>query len=132
MGMSTYLKNELLDHVFKVGAYTQPTNLFVALYTAAPNAGGGGTEVSGTGYAREQHNAWNAASGGENTNDGEVDFGTVGAGGWGTLTHFGIFDASTDGNLLWWGQLTISNPTAEGNPVTFPDDALSFEITEPA
>ena len=50
---SDYLENKVLGHVFGGTAYTAPTTLYVALYTVAPSDTGGGTEVSGGGYARQ-------------------------------------------------------------------------------
>ena len=52
-GFSDYLEDKVLDHVFGGNAYTAPTTLYVALYTVAPSDTGGGTEVSGGGYARQ-------------------------------------------------------------------------------
>ncbi len=52
---SDFWENELLDHLFRARAYTAPTVLAVALYTAAPGETGGGTEVSGGSYARVDH-----------------------------------------------------------------------------
>ena len=49
---SDYLENKVLGHVFGGTAYTAPSTLYVALYTVAPSDTGGGTEVSGGGYAR--------------------------------------------------------------------------------
>lgn len=124
-GKSDYLENELLDHVLGVAAYTAPTP-YVALYTAAPTDAGGGTEVSGGGYAREAA-TFGAASGGSASNSAIVDFGTT-TGAWGTVTHFGIFDALTAGNLLYWGALTSSKTVESGDPVSFPIGDLT--VTE--
>ena len=46
MSFSNYLETEILDHVFGGAAYTAPSTLYVALYTATPNDAGGGTELS--------------------------------------------------------------------------------------
>ena len=53
MSFSDYLETKVLDHVFAGTAYTAPSTLYVALFTAAPSDSGGGTEVSGGGYARQ-------------------------------------------------------------------------------
>ena len=100
-GFSDYLENEILDHIFGVGSYTAPS-IYVALYTSAPSDSGGGTEVSGNNYARVLHSSWTTASGGATSNSGAITFPTP-SGVWGTVTHFGLFDASTSGNLLGWG-----------------------------
>lgn len=119
--ISDYLEQKLLDHVFGGAAYTQPTNTYAALFTAAPSDAGGGTECSGTGYAR-QAISWNAAAspGGTKDNSAQIDFGTDTLGDWGTLTHVGIFDAAVAGNLLMHGALTVSKTPQAGDPVNFP------------
>ena len=44
--MSDYLENALINHIFRNTDFTRPANIYVALFTAAPNDAGGGTEVS--------------------------------------------------------------------------------------
>jgi hypothetical protein len=104
MSFSDYLENKLLDHAFRNVAYTPPAAVYVALYTAAPSDSGGGTEVSGNGYARVEA-TFGAASGGEISNSSAVTFDPA-TGSWGEITHFGIFDAASSGNLLDHGALT--------------------------
>ena len=53
MPFSNFLANEILDDVFSGNAYTPPGTFYLALYTVAPTASGGGTELSGNGYARQ-------------------------------------------------------------------------------
>jgi len=51
-GKSDYLENTILDLVYGGVAYTPPAILYVALFSVAPTDAGGGTELSGGGYAR--------------------------------------------------------------------------------
>ena len=51
--LSDYAEKLLLDYSMTAGSVTRPTAWYVALYTSAPNDAGGGTEVSGGGYARK-------------------------------------------------------------------------------
>lgn len=117
--LSDYAEKLLLDWMMTSGSATRPTAWYVALYTAAPSDSGGGTEVSTGGYAR-QSVAFSAASspGGTTSNSGEVSFTASGAD-YGTVTHMGIFDASSGGNLLWHGALTASKTIADGDTLTF-------------
>ena len=129
-GLSRYLQRELLDHALKTGAYTPPTNISVALFTAAPSDTGGGTEVSGLGYARVMHNAWAAASDASPSvasNTGAVEFPAPGVGGWGLVTHFALFDDEGTPNLLGWAALTVQKTINESDDVSFP--AGNLEIT---
>jgi len=101
---SDYMENKILDHVFRNTAYTPPTAVYLGLYTAAPSDAGGGTEVSGGGYAR-QAITFGAASGGAISNTAAVQF-TASGGSYGTVTHVGVFDASSAGNMLAWKAIT--------------------------
>ena len=117
--LSNYAEKLLLDWAMTTGSATRPTAWYVALYTAAPDDTGGGTEVSGSGYTR-QTVAFSAASspGGTTSNSGAVTF-TASGGSWGTVSHIGIHDASTAGNLLWHGSMTASKSVADGDTLEF-------------
>lgn len=108
--LSNYAENELLDHVLKVGAFPQPSNIYVALSTADPTEGGGSiAEPSGGSYARVACNTWNAAASRSTANTNAVQFPRA-TGNWGTITHFALFDAITSGNPLAYG--AIANPSS--------------------
>ena len=117
--LSDHAEKLLLDFLMTTGTATRPTNWYVALYTGAPSDSGGGTEVSGAGYAR-QSVAFDAAAspGGTTSNSGDVSF-TAAGGNYGTVTHLGIFDASSSGNLLWHGALTADKTVEDGDTITF-------------
>ncbi|MAB51353.1 hypothetical protein [Marinobacter sp.] len=111
--MSDYLENEILDHILGTGAYTMPTTVYVGLSTGSFNDDNSGTELSGSNYARESI-SFGAASSGTASNDAAVEFNAA-TGSWGTISHFGIFDASTSGNLLIHGALTASKVIETGD-----------------
>ena len=115
--LSDHAENLLLDWAMTGGAATRPTAWYLALYTAAPSDAGGGTEVSTGGYAR-QAITFSAASGGATSNTADVSFTAAGAD-YGTVTHVGVFDASTAGNLLWHGAMTASKTVQDGDTITF-------------
>lgn len=117
--LSDFSEKLLLDWLMTNGTATRPTAWYVALYTAAPSDSGGGTEVSGSGYIRKAV-TFGAAStpGGTTSNTGAVSF-TASGGSWGTITHMGIFDAETSGNLLWHGALTASKTVGDGDTIEF-------------
>lgn len=130
---SDFLELELLDHVFSAAAYTPPATLYVALFTATPSDSGGGTEVSGNGYARVAvtNNAtnWPAASGGNKANGTAITFPQATPSGWGVVTQFGIFDASTAGNLIAWGDLSASKTVDALDTVSFAIGSLTIALT---
>jgi hypothetical protein len=130
-GKTDYLENKILDHVLRNTAYTSPTTVYMALFTAAPNDAytsgvPTGTEVSTNNYARAAI-TFSAAASGAITNSGDVTFNTP-SGSWGACTHFGIFDASTTGNLLYWNSLTQTETPLSGNVVKFL--AGDIDVTE--
>lgn len=132
-GKSNYLEAAFLNHLFRTTALSQPTNVYVALFTAAPADSGGGTEVSGGSYARvavsRADASWNAPAGTPRaiTNAGAITFPTS-TGTWGTLTHFGLLDASTSGNLLYWGALSTNPAITSGMTPSFATGQLT--VTE--
>lgn len=125
MSFSNYLETEILDHVFGGNAYTAPTTHYLALFTAAPGETGGGTECSGTSYARTAVTF--TVSGNEATNSAAVEFATAGNN-WGTITHVGVFDALTSGNLMAYGTLTASKTVETGDVFRVPAGDLDITL----
>lgn len=140
--LSDYLENAILDHVLRATAFSAPLTTYVGLLTAAPSDTGGGTEVTGNAYARVAVTsgvaAWKSTNGttsgastgtnGTTSNAAAINFPTPTPSGWGTVTHFGIFDAATAGNLLIYAALGQSKVINPGDAVSFAVDALTFQI----
>lgn len=117
--LSDHAEALLLDWLMTSGSATRPTAWYVALYTAAPSDSGGGTEVTGNGYAREAVTFAAATSpGGTTSNSGAVTF-TASGGNWGSITHIGIHDALSGGNLLWHGAMTAAKTVNDGDTLEF-------------
>jgi hypothetical protein len=129
-GVADTFEDRMLDWVLNVGTPTRPSGTHLALFTANPNfeTGAGGTEATGGGYARIAV-TMSAASGGSTSNSsGPHDFvvGTNLAAD--TYTGWGIYDASTSGNLICGGSLTASRTvSASGDTIRFA--ATSITIT---
>ena len=125
MSFTNYLETEILDHVFAGAAYTAPGTLYIGLFTAISDGETGSvTEVSGSAYAR-QTMAF-TTSGATTSNNAAVEFPTA-TGSWGTITHVGIFDASTSGNLMVYATLTTSKTITTGDAFRVPSG--DFDIT---
>jgi hypothetical protein len=122
---SNYLENKVLLHVFGATAYSAPSTLYLALYTVAPDDTGGGTEVSGTSYAR-QTIAFTVVND-TASNTSAVEFPTAGST-WGTVVAVGIFDNLTSGNLLAYGNLTSSKTIASGDVFRVPAGDLDITL----
>jgi hypothetical protein len=139
---SDYLENKLVDHIFRAGTFAKPAGLYVALFTAAPSDAGGGTEVTGGGYARAPlaptDANWKATQGGTSgasSGSSGLTSNAVGlaypqpTANWGTVTHIGVFDAAAAGNLLVWSPLAAPRQILNGDPApTFGVDALTVTI----
>jgi hypothetical protein len=125
MSFSDYLETKVLDHVFAGTAYTAPSTLYVALFTAAPSDSGGGTEVSGGAYAR-QTIAF-TTSGDTTSNNAAIEFPTATAN-YGSVTHVGIFDASSAGNLMAHAALTSAKNIETGDVFRIPSGDLDITL----
>ena len=127
---SDYLENKVLDAVFNGATWSTISNVWVALFTGTLSGDTPGTEVTGGSYARVSTAPadWSAASSGALENSNAITFPAPTAN-WGTVTHFGIFDAATSGNALYYGDLTSSRTINNGDGApSFAAGAL--DITE--
>lgn len=124
--MSNYLENALINAVLRNSSYTSPSVVYVGLYTSDPTDANTGTEVSGGSYARKAV-TFGAPSNGASSNSALIEFNQA-TGNWGTVTHMGILDASTGGNLLFHGALTSSKVIETGDVFKFDTSTLSVTL----
>lgn len=133
-GFSDYLENKILNYIRGTDMGTAPPAVYVGLFNADPtDAGTGGTEVTTTvraaGRVAATFGAPAAGTGNARqiANSAIVDFGN--AAGAATVSHFGIFDAATAGNLLAAGAVTGgAQSIATGNGVSFAVGALTLSV----
>lgn len=135
--MTDYFEKKILDYLFRdVALGLHATNMYVGLFPTAtpPSDSSAGTEVSGNAYARQAvvrspagSAGWVAAAGtlATTSNSGVITFPTA-SGSWGTITHFGIWDALTTGNLLYWGDLGASKVVGAGDSASFAIGTLTI------
>lgn len=116
----------VINHFLRNTSQTSPATVYAALFTVAPTVSGGGTEVTGGSYARTAV-TFGAPASGVSTNSAPVNFPAATAP-WGTVVAVGIFDASTGGNLLYFGTLGSSKVIGTSDTASFASAALS--ITE--
>jgi hypothetical protein len=127
--MSNYLANKVLDHLLKTAAYTQPTNITVALSTANPGDDGGSiAEPVANNYSRTTCNTWNAANSttGLVANTSAITTPTA-SGSWGTISHTALFDNASAGNMLWYGSITPSQAVGANDYMEWA--ASAFAVT---
>lgn len=148
-GMSDYLENKMVDHLFRATAFSAPTTLCVGLVTGTSNdastGAAPGTEASYTGYARTALNAgvanWkstngatsgaSSGTGGTTSNASIITIGGAATSGPQVVTGFFIADSCTvgSGNIHFYAPLTASKTINNGDPApTFAVDALTVQV----
>ena len=108
-GLTNYLEDKIMNHVFGSTTFTKPTNYYVGLLTATPSDSATGTEVSGGSYARQVCAFTITGSGiAEAKNTSAITFPTATAD-WGIVGWVGVYDALSSGNLVAYQNLQKSD-----------------------
>lgn len=124
--MSNYLENAVINAVLRNTSYTSPATVYVGLFTSDPTDAGSGNEVSGGSYVRTSV-TFGSPSNGVTTNSAAVEFPQATAD-WGTVSHIGIHDASSSGNLLFHTALDTSKAIATGDIFKIASGNLSVTL----
>lgn len=128
MAFTNYTEDLVLDWLFTSTSATRPTSWYVGLFTAAPGETGGGTEVAGNNYSRKAVTfSVSGTAPTEATNSAAVEFDTA-SGSWGTISHVGVFDASTSGNMIAYATLSASKTIASGDVFRIPAGDLDITL----
>jgi hypothetical protein len=127
MPKSTYLDNTFLGIILRQQVFTPPVTVYVALYTVSPGVGGGGTEVTGGGYAR-QAVTFTVPVNGLCSNNVDVNF-AVASADYGTVVAFALHDQPSGGNLLYFANLSTSRTVLTNDQVRFPTGQLLVSET---
>ena len=133
-GKSVYASRAVLNHWVRGPSIVKPATVWIALYTADPTDAdltANELPIGVGGYARasvatgDANWAAPATSGTDEvtSNANAITFGTASAA-LGTVTHFGLKDAATGGNLLYSGPLGVARTIASGDPITAAAGAL--------
>lgn len=130
-GFSTYLAQAILNHTLRGAAYTPPAHTYLALGVADfTDDNLTSNEVTGAWYDRQEVTAWAApvGSGIETSNSNLITYDAITDAAV-TVTHWGLYDALTTGNLLASG---VFDDAKVGNinnrfRVLAGDIALSFD-----
>ena len=124
--MSNFLENALVNATLRNTTYTSPATVYVALFTTDPTDAGSGTEVTGGAYARTSV-TFAAPSNGASASSADVTFPTCTLT-WGTVTHIGLYDASTSGNLLYHTPLDTSKTIETGDIFKIASGSLTVTL----
>jgi hypothetical protein len=124
------------------GAGSGPSIVYVGLLTSTTADAGGGTEVSGNGYARvavtsslanwagTQGAGTTTASTGTNgttSNNIPINFPVPTPAGWGTITGAAIYDLATGGNAILSGDFAASKTINANDAAVFVAGSLQFQ-----
>ncbi|MBE6069704.1 MAG: hypothetical protein IJP43_08875 [Oscillospiraceae bacterium] len=115
----------ILNYSLRSGTY------YLALFLTDPTAAATGTEVSGGGYARKiiAFDAPTLVSGKQQVvNSADIDFGEITAD-VGTVSYWGVYDASSGGNLLWFGAFSRSKNVLNGDAITISAGAIVCNLS---
>jgi hypothetical protein len=124
--MSNFLENALVNATLRATTYTSPATVYVALFTTDPTDAASGTEVTGGSYARTSV-TFAAPSNGAAASNADCTFPTC-TSTWGTVSHIGIFDASTSGNLLYHTPLDTSKTIETGDIFKIASGSLTVTL----
>src|SRR5438552_4738656 len=104
---SDYLEAGVLNHALRGSALSVPSGTRLALFTSDPTDAGTGTEATGGWYGRQSvglASGWTApadSAGGKMSQNASIIAYNPVTGSAVTITHIGIYDAATGGNLLY-------------------------------
>lgn len=119
---SDWFRTQILNQWFRGQVVTEPTTLYLAWHKADPLADGSGLEVTGGAYARAAitSNTTNWGAPGALgtayaiTNLTDITFPAPTAD-WGIITHWGLWDAATLGNLVLYGAVSVPREVLNGD-----------------
>lgn len=126
--LAPYAENAILEHLFK-NTSLAVANAYIGYFNNSITDDSVPTEVSGNGYARVQiDNKMGSASGGTITNTSAIEFPVASGGDHGTIVAIAIFDASSGGNMIAFGDLSSSRTVSDGDQLSIAVGNLSISI----
>lgn len=141
--LTDYLENKLVDYLLRGQTFTPPDTLYVGLLTGACSDSSAGTEVTGGSYARvavtpsmtnfagtqsSGSTSTSSGSGGTTSNNVALTFPAPTAD-WGSISGWGLYDASSGGNQWICATLAITKTVNNGDaPPSFSVGSLSVQI----
>lgn len=131
---STYFLNNIMGNVFQTKTSPAlPSKFYLGLSTSAPAIDGTGVTEPPTsaGYARVELTSLGEPTDGVIKNSSEISF-PESSTSWGTITHFVIYDAQTDGNLLMFNTLSHSRTVEAATIVMVESGSLKLTLANPS
>lgn len=124
MSLTNAFETSTLQYLLTTGSVTRPTAWYVGLFTSDPtDTGSAGTEVAtGSGYARTT--AAFTVTGDTASNSAAIEFPAASGGNWGTVSHIGIMDAASGGNMIIHSALDTAKAINDGDVFRIPTGDL--------
>lgn len=130
---TTYFLNRIMGNVFKTETSPAlPEKVYLGLSTSAPDIDGSGvTEpLVSAGYERVELNSLSKPSNGVIINESAISFPESSAS-WGTVTHFALYDAPVNGNLLMFNVLSQARSVESATIVMVKTGSLKLTLANP-
>ena len=127
MSFSNTFETHVLNYVFTATSVTRPTAWYLALFTSNPAEDASGTEVSTSGTAYARQSASFTVSGNTASNSAAIEFPTATAS-YGTVSHVGVFTASSGGDLVAYAALSTSKAIDTGDVFRVPSGDLDITL----
>ena len=127
MSFSNTFETHVLNYVFTATSVTRPTAWYLALFTSNPAEDASGTEVSTSGTAYARQSAAFTVSGNTASNSAAIEYPTATAS-YGTVSHVGVFTASSGGDLIAYAALSSSKAIDTGDVFRVPSGDLDITL----
>ena len=127
MDFSNYLADKLIDATVRNIPYESPEEVFLALYTTDPTKEDIGAEVREASYNRQEV-VMSVPVEGKSENTAQIDFSEA-TSNWGLVSHIGIRDEASDGNLLYFTELDNAKDILTGDQFRISVDKLKLTLT---
>jgi hypothetical protein len=127
MSFSNTYETHVLNYVFTTTSVTRPTAWYLALFTSNPAEDASGSEVSASGTAYARQSAAFTVSGNTASNSAAIEFPTATAS-YGTVTHVGVYTASSGGDLIAYAALSTSKAIDTGDVFRVPSGDLDVTL----
>lgn len=116
------LANKYLDMLAGT-AFSAPANTYIKLHTGDP---GSAATSNASAETTRKLLTWSAASAGSKAITSTLPTWTPWAAGSETITHVSVWDASTSGNFLYSGALTVSKAVSNGDTFNITSHSIAF------
>lgn len=125
MSLTNAFETHTLQYLLTTDSVTRPTSWYIGLFTSDPtDTGSAGTEVSGFDYARTAVTF--TVTGDTASNSAAVEFPAANGGNWGTVSHIGVMDAASGGNMIVHSALTVAKAINDGDVFRIPTGDLDI------